>query len=311
MIRFLSILFFSPIICETYNSSVNALLVPIDSKIFIYNNQNNTDNMRPSSVNTSLYFPGNRLIPGNLSYDYSSSFNSTVSNYCISYVLESSNPILVGFNRQVIDDIFDTSYAWNDNGDGIPHFNEINYDAITNESFDFSVVSMVMQKSRQNHIIGIGTKIFRQNYSDYTSLGFSTDIGINYIHRVLNLHFGVKNVLNYNRWNSGETETFIPTPFIGSKIFAKGIGIGSYFMYQNSAPSLSLAASFTLNNNMKMSLFYSLDLAYAASISFANEYIEFSLSSKFYNNGFINDNINFSFGILPSKINKLDIRLVP
>ena len=79
MIRFLSILFFSPIICETYNSSVNALLVPIDSKIFIYNNQNNTDNMRPSSVNTSLYFPGNRLIPGNLSYDYSSSFNSTCS----------------------------------------------------------------------------------------------------------------------------------------------------------------------------------------------------------------------------------------
>ena len=289
---------------------IDILSIPIEAKIFNYNNFN-IEKDNPISINSGFYFPSNRFIPGNVSYGYASSLNNTVQDFSISYSFDSNIPLLIGFNRQIVKDIFDTSSAWNDNGDGIPYYSEINYNNISRENFETSIVSIGTQYSKSNTIFGVNAKIFRQSFLSYSSIGISSDIGINHIYKLLNIHIGIKNLLNYNKWDEGEGELFTPMPFLGNKLNLNNINLGMYLIYQKNYSSLVLSSAIELSENLKIDLLYSTSKAYSLSISFINEYLEFSLSTKLYHNGFINDNINFSFGILPGKFKNKGVQLVP
>ena len=293
----------------SYSKTNDILLIPFHSQIFINNNYSNDD--IPSSFSPGLYFPSNRMIPNNLSYNYSTYLNSSINQLSISYSFNFLKPISIGFSRMVVSDIYITNSSWMDNGDGIPHYNEINYNSISNEKFTSSILSISSQHLGDSYLFGFGTKVLSQRLLDFNSIGISSDIGFNYFNKLFNFHIGVKNLFNYKKWNNNSIEYYSPIPFIGSRMHLSKFSLSLYYMYQKNYSSIILSTKYSINDKISFNILYNIMNNFVFNISFLNQYFEFSLGSKFYNNGFINDNINLSFGILLDKIKKLDIDLVP
>jgi len=137
-----------------------------------------------------------------------------------------------------IPDIYDTRNAWEDtNNDGIPDFDEIDYDKIT--SFNDNEIAVFLNgaiKKRDNLFIGFNVKYLRKSFAEFSANGLGTDLGIVYIPaQRIRLGLNLKDITgSFLLWNTGTKELIYPKIRTGITVTA------NFFFITESRVNLSM-----------------------------------------------------------------------
>ena len=174
-----------------------------------------------------------------------SKFNGILENQQLYFSLHTPllENIYIGLLRTSIDDIFNTSNAWEDyNQNGNVEVNEIDYGMIT--TFSHTNIGVLISKpfKIKNYNVGINTKFDILSILDEKSLSHSFDFGIIKKYKKIKIGLVFKDFLNQTYWTTGYQNN------IDSKII-----FGSNFNFKNFNNSIDINF---LNGNYMMGTSY-------------------------------------------------------
>lgn len=160
--------------------------------------------------------------------------------------------------RSSIDDIYNTTNAWNDNGDGIIDIGEIDYNNIS--TFSHNTLGLIISKpfllkEKYNNIpflnsmrYGINSKFSISSILTEKSFSHSFDLGFIYFNSKVKNHFWIPNIgllikdfLPYSYWSTGQIENKKTSIILGSSFSFENFFNNSnqHFFYFNSDFDLS------------------------------------------------------------------------
>ena len=129
----------------------------------------------------------------------------------------------IAFLRSSIDDINNTTDAWNDNGDGIININEIDYNEIS--TFNHNTLGLILSKPfvKNNFQLGVNSKISISNLVGEHSFSTSFDLGIYQNIKKINFGLVIKDIFPHTYWTTGKIEKGVTSLMLGSSF-----NIGSF-----------------------------------------------------------------------------------
>ena len=135
-----------------------------------------------------------------------SQFNGILENQQLYFSVNTEllERIYIGLLRTSIDDIYNTTSAWNDsNQNGNIDLNEIDYDMIS--TFTHSNIGLILSKPfyYKDFKFGINTKFDILSMLDEKSFSHSFDLGIIQKFKKLNIGIVFKDFLNQTYWTTG------------------------------------------------------------------------------------------------------------
>ena len=214
---------------------------------------------------------------------YGNYFDGILKNQSIYFSINSNSLKKINFSiiRSSIDNIYNTTNAWNDNGDGIIDITEIDYNNITN--FDHNTLGIIISKSfmlNEKYKIlpifsdskirfGINSKFSFSSLLSEKSFSHSFDLGITYNSSEYfqytwapNIGLLIKDFLPISYWTTGQIENKKTSIMIGSsfRFIKNNIATQSYnsIFYINADldlsdlmhPSIGLEYEFNNNSNL-------------------------------------------------------------
>lgn len=156
-----------------------------------------------------------------IDFSYKSKFANLVKINSFSILLPNKNkPILLKLTNRLVDQIYDTRSAWDDDGDFIPESGEIDYfkiDQIQQQEIGISISTIKLLKT---YMIGFSFKPNFIRLAEYSAYGASFDIStIKQFSNSLSIMMSIENLYAFKYWNSGSFEKF--SPIINGSIFYK------------------------------------------------------------------------------------------
>ena len=146
-------------------------------------------------------------------------FNGILENQQLFFSLKTKflKTLNIALLRTSIDDIYDTSSAWNDhNQNGTVDIDEINYDNIN--KFSHNTLGFILSKPFDiNQIrLGINTKFSISSLLDQNSFSHSFDFGIYKKFHYYSFGLVIKDFLNRSYWSEGEINKLETQTILGS-----------------------------------------------------------------------------------------------
>ena len=225
-----------------------------------------------ASINTenfyNFYNPACNKISQNkfLHSSFSNYFNGLLKNQTMYFSIHSKSFDVLNFSiiKSSIDNIYNTTNAWNDDGDGLIDINEIDYNNIT--TFNHNTLGFIVSKTfilndkyknfgpfhNSDIQYGINSKFSFSSLASENSFSHSFDLGLMYYSpKFLNSFFYpnigllIQNFLPYSYWSTGQIDKQKTEVILGSSFgFLKSIESNKHFFYFNSDFNLSI-----LNNS--------------------------------------------------------------
>ena len=241
--NYIIILVFQISFCYSIFDHVQDFKIPSSTYIASINNQNlyNFSNPACNSLSKNKY----------LYSAYGNYFDGILKNQSIYFSIDSDYLKKLNFSviNSSIDNIYNTTNAWNDNGDGIIDITEIDYQNIT--TFSHNTLGVIISKSfmieqRKNPIkplsvavpalapvtstpsrlnYGINSKFSISSVASEKAFSHSFDLGLIYYPSttlksswVPNIGLLIKDFLPYSYWSTGQVENKETLIMIGSSI---------------------------------------------------------------------------------------------
>ncbi len=185
-----------------------------------------------------------------LFFMHSAQFDNLMTYDGGTFILPGSNKTLaIGALYLSIPDIYDTRNAWNDeNNDGIPDPDEIDYSQIT--EFNDTEMAIFLNgaiRKRDDLFLGFNVKYLRKSFADFSANGLGTDFGLVYIptERV-RLGVNCKDITgSFLLWNTGTKE------FIYPKIRTGVTFIANFFFITESQVHFSMDTEFRADHRQR------------------------------------------------------------
>ena len=220
-----------------------------------------------ASINTenfyNFYNPAcNKIYQNNfLHSSFGNYFNGLLKNQTMHFSINSKLFNVLNFSiiKSSIDNIYNTTDAWNDNGDGLIDINEIDYDNIT--TFNHNTLGFIISKSfildnnyknlafyNPNIQYGINSKFSISSLASENSFSHSFDLGLMYnspkfLNSFLYPNIGllIQNFLPYSYWSTGQIDKQKMAVILGSSFgLMRAIESNKHFFYFNSDFDLSI-----------------------------------------------------------------------
>ena len=232
--KYTIILLFQILLCYSIFDHTQDFKIPSSTYIASVNNQNLYNFYNPAcnilSKNKYLYS------------SYGNYFDGILKNQSIYFSINSNYLKKLNFSiiKSSIDNIYNTTNAWNDNGDGIIDITEIDYQNIT--TFNHNTLGIIISKSfmiDQNNNpakilpifsnstlrYGINSKFSFSSVASEKAFSHSFDLGLIYYPSIMmksswvpNIGLLIKDFLPYSYWSTGQIENKETLIMIGSSI---------------------------------------------------------------------------------------------
>ena len=232
--NYIIILVFQISFCYSIFDHVQDFKIPSSTYIASINNQNlyNFSNPACNSLSKNKY----------LYSEYGNYFDGILKNQSIYFSIDSDYLKKLNFSviNSSIDNIYNTTNAWNDNGDGIIDITEIDYQNITTFSHNTLGIiiskSFMIEKNKDSVKIlpiflnsrlgyGINSKFSFSSVASEKAFSHSFDLGLIYYPSttlksswVPNIGLLIKDFLPYSYWSTGQVENKETLIMIGSSI---------------------------------------------------------------------------------------------
>ena len=189
-------------------------------------------------------------------------FNGLLKNQTMYFSINSKLFDILNFSiiKSSIDNIYNTTDAWNDDGDGLIDISEIDYDNITN--FNHNTLGLIISKSfildnkykifelfhKPNIQYGINSKFSISSLVSENSFSHSFDLGLMYYSPKFlssffypNIGLLIQDFLPYSYWSTGQIDKQKTAVILGSSFgFMKDIESSKHFFYFNNDFNLSI-----------------------------------------------------------------------
>jgi len=261
--NYIIILVFQISFCYSIFDHVQDFKIPSSTYIASINNQNlyNFSNPACNSLSKNKY----------LYSSYGNYFDGILKNQSIYFSIDSNYLKKLNFSviNSSIDNIYNTTNAWNDNGDGIIDITEIDYNNITTFSHNtlgviISKSFMIEQKKDPVKILpifsnstlryGINSKFSFSSVASEKAFSHSFDLGLIYYPSITlksswvpNIGLLIKDFLPYSYWSTGQIENKETLIMIGSSISFIKNNIATIDKKSNQK-SFYISADFNLSN---------------------------------------------------------------
>ena len=166
--------------------------------------------------------------------------------YCINHNEYKNSSI--GFINRIVDDIYNTSSAWNQYEFLIPEFNNIDYDQIS--VLDYKDYGFVFSYNRYLEKINLCLKI-KPSYNSFDSdRAFGLDIDLLSYYKLadsgIDFIIGLNNLISYKRWNNNDIEKNEIEYFLSSNIKLNKINI---FLQVDNIYNEKIAIEYDIKNS--------------------------------------------------------------
>ncbi len=205
-------------------------------------------------------------------------FNGILENQQLFFSLKTEflKTINIALLRTSIDDIYDTSSAWNDhNQNGIVDIDEISYNDIN--TFSHNTLGLILSKPFiiNKTRLGINTKFSISNLLDQNAFTHSFDLGV--YQKFNNYSFGVvlKDFLNSSYWSEGEINKLDHQIILGTNLNLKNLNLSFDYNILNT--------EYMLGTNYEYNSSFSIQLGHSY---FEKLYLGFLLSFEKFNIGY-------------------------
>ena len=232
--KYIIILLFQILFCYSIFDHVQDFKIPSSTYIASINNQNLYNFYNPACNDLS----NNRYLYSS----YGNYFDGILKNQSIYFSIDSNYLKKLNFSliKSSIDNIYNTTDAWNDNGDGIIDVTEIDYQNIT--KFDHNTLGIIISKSFMIDLkkepvkilpifsnstlrYGINSKFSFSSVASEKAFSHSFDLGLIYypsktseFYWIPNIGLLIKDFLPYSYWSTGQIENKETLIMIGSSI---------------------------------------------------------------------------------------------
>ncbi|MAR14850.1 MAG: hypothetical protein CMG21_00100 [Candidatus Marinimicrobia bacterium] len=232
--KYIIILLFQFLFCYSIFDHVQDFKIPSSTYIASINNQNLYNFYNPSCNDLSK----NRYLYSS----YGNYFDGILKNQSIYFSINSDYLKKLNFSiiKSSIDNIYNTTNAWNDNGDGIIDITEIDYQNIT--TFNHNTLGIIISKSFRidqkkypskilpiflNSTLryGVNSKFSFSSVASEKAFSHSFDLGLIYYPSIMlksswipNIGLLIKDFLPYSYWSTGQIENKKTLIIIGSSI---------------------------------------------------------------------------------------------
>ena len=180
-------------------------------------------------------------------FSYSEIHSNQFKIFQIGYCLKSNekNNISIGMVRRDIDNLFDTSSAWDNNQLLIPELNDIDYTNISNLSYQDFGFLISHNKYIKNKILNLKFKPYYNKIKSNDAYGF--DIDFTYVISFIKFDFmfGIENLFSHKKWNSGIKEKKLSNYFLTSSYV---LDKTTFFYEFSTLNSNKLALQHNVNN---------------------------------------------------------------
>ena len=211
---------------------IRFLIISIISTSFIFSSNYNESIFSVFSSTRNITLGGVHLTSNNISsifdapltldpkYDnqniiylsYDNKYDNLIDIFHLSYCLYSSNKIILGIGlvNRTVNNNYNTTDSWEDNGDGIPQEGEINHNLIYNYKDQEVGLLISYNKILNSSILGINFKPVYHSIDNISSSGLSLDVKYLKIRKKGNFSIGINNLGSFKKWENGTTEQFDP-----------------------------------------------------------------------------------------------------
>ena len=296
--KYIILLLFQVLFCYSIFDHTQDFKIPSSTYIASINTENfyNFYNPACNEINQNKY----------LYSSFGHYFDGILKNQNIYFSINSNSFKTLNFSliRSSIDNIYNTTNAWNDDGDGIIDISEINYDNIT--TFSHNTLGIIISKSfmiEEKYKIlpvfldsklryGINSKFSFSSVASEKSFSHSFDLGFIYypskfLHSpwVPNIGLLIKDFLPYSYWSTGQIENKKTLIMIGS----------SFSFIKNNESNQN---SFYINSDFNLFNLKHLSIGCEYQFKDNNNLISFQINSS---------NIESSLGLIIRLSNQFDI----
>jgi hypothetical protein len=282
IINFLLISFVSILFCD--NS--------IDNSIYFFSKNAKTHSISSihsisNDINGLFYQPISKQsnIKGNSYLSYSEIHNNQFSILELGYCLKNNDKsnISIGFIKRDIDNLFNTSSAWDDQS-LILELNNIEYENISSLLYEDIGFVLSYNKYHKNKIINLKFKPYYNKIQLNESLGIDVDLMYGMSLNNYNFILGVENLISKKKWDSGISEKNNLKYFLSNSIKLNQITLFSEF---NDVDPSKFALEYNFNNIFSIRFGYD---------SKNKETLGFGLSSKLFDINYAYFNSEFNLG---------------
>jgi hypothetical protein len=159
---------------------------------------------------------------------YNNQINILQLGYCIKH--DNNKNLSIGFIKRNIGNICNTSNAWDENN-SIPILEDIQYDNISNLSYEEFGLVFSYNRYLKNSIINIKAKPLYHRIESNKAFGINIDLISNYELNNINILYGCNNIFSYKKWDSSLSEKLEIEYFSSISIQAKKMNL--YFELNN------------------------------------------------------------------------------
>ena len=179
-----------------------------------------SSNSVSSLFDAPLSFDVENLYNNDVFFSFNNQYNNNIEVMHFAYCIYSSEKNKLGFGlvNRLIDNNFNTSYAWQDNGDGIPTQDEIDY----NQIFKFKDQEIGLLISYNHYLneksaFAINIKPLYHSIGGLSATGFGLDAMYTRKTNLGNTSLILSDLWSTKKWDFGEVEKLKPTVYLNSK----------------------------------------------------------------------------------------------
>tara|TARA_B100000945_G_C20354162_1_gene583763 strand:- start:213 stop:1100 length:888 start_codon:yes stop_codon:yes gene_type:complete len=201
------------------------------------------------NINGLFYQPISKQnnIDGNSFFSYSEIYNNQFSVFQLGYCLKNNTNtnVSIGFIKRDIDDLFNTSSAWDYNQHLIPNLNDIDYENISRLLYEDIGFVISYNKYYKNKIINLKLKPYYNKIHLNESFGIDIDLMYSMIFNKYNFILGIENLISEKKWDNGVYERNNIRYFLSNSIKLNQI---TFFSEINNIESPKFGLEYDLNN---------------------------------------------------------------
>ena len=190
-----------------------------------------------SNISEIFYQPisNKKNINNDYYFSITNQFNNQIGIMQFAYCIKHNNDknISVGFVKRNIKNIYNTTDAWNTQDFLIPEFNNIDYEQISNASYQHIGFVISYNRYFKKTDLSIKLKPFYNSIDSNKALGIDADLITNYKIENSNIDIiiGINNIISYKKWNTDSIEKNKKEYFLSTNINLNKINL--YFESDN------------------------------------------------------------------------------
>ena len=282
MIKFYLIIIFSSVLLGNNNQSNSIYFFSKNARTLSISSIHSHSN----DINGVFYQPINnqKNITGNSYLSYSSIYDNQFSVLQLGYCLKSNNKrnISIGFIKRDINNLYNTSNAWDYNQYLIPDLNNIDYGNISNLLYEDIGFVVSYNKYRKNKILNLKFKPYYNKIESNESFGIDIDLMYSIINNNYSIIVGFENLISEKKWESSIYERNNLKYFFSNSIKINQI---TFFSEFNNIDSKKIALEYNLNNIFYIRFGY--DNKNKETIGFGLSSKQFDINYAYFNSEFI------------------------